>query len=105
MRKLKDAIRAKTRRTNGTSLQAIISEVNQTLTGWFEYFKHSHRWTFEPIDKWVRLRLRSILRRRLGRRGLSHGWETMRWNTSYFRERGLVSLVERHALERQSLKR
>ncbi len=105
MRKLKDAIRAKTRRTNGTSLEAIISEVNQTLTGWFEYFKHSHRWTFEPIDTWVKQRLRSILRRRLGRRGLSHGWETMRWSTSYFRTRGLVSLVELHAKARQSLKR
>jgi RNA-directed DNA polymerase len=105
MRKLKDAIRAKTRRTNGTSLEKIISEVNQSLKGWFEYFKHSHRWTFEPIDKWVKQRLRSILRRRTGRRGRSHGWETMRWSTSYFRTRGLVSLVELHAKARQSLNR
>lgn len=105
MRKLKDTIRAKTKRTNGTSLRTIISEVNRTLKGWFEYFKHSHRWTFEPIDKWVKLRLRSILRRRTGRRGRSHGWETMRWSTSFFRKHGLVSLVELHAFARQSLKR
>jgi len=39
--KLKDAIRSKTKRNNGQSLQAIIEEVNRTLRGWYEYFKHS----------------------------------------------------------------
>ena len=37
---------SKTRRTNGHSLQAIIEDVNRTLRGWFEYFKHSHQTTF-----------------------------------------------------------
>ena len=32
--------------------------------GWFEYFKHSHKTTFPPLDGWIRMRLRSILRKR-----------------------------------------
>ena len=42
MGKLRDSIREKTLRTNGTSLETIIADVNKTLIGWFEYFKHSH---------------------------------------------------------------
>ena len=34
--KLKDAIRAKTHRANGHSLDQIITAVNRTLRGWFE---------------------------------------------------------------------
>ncbi len=43
LRKFKDTIRAKTRRTHGHSLKAIVKDVNRTLRGWFEYFKHSHQ--------------------------------------------------------------
>ncbi|MDI6690164.1 MAG: reverse transcriptase domain-containing protein [Actinomycetota bacterium] len=75
-KKLKDKVRAKTRRTNGQGLQNIISDVNQTLIGWFEYYKHSHKTTFPVLDSWIRVRLRSILRKRQGRkrrgRGLDH---------------------------------
>ena len=46
LKKFKDTLRSKTRRTNGQSLQVIIADVNRTLRGWFEYFKHSHRTTF-----------------------------------------------------------
>ncbi|MFN9714032.1 MAG: group II intron reverse transcriptase/maturase [Planctomycetota bacterium] len=67
--KFKDAIRSKTRRTNGNSLQAIIADVNRTLRGWYEYFKHSWKTTFPDLDSWVRMRLRSILRRRRGQEG------------------------------------
>jgi RNA-directed DNA polymerase len=56
--KFKDTIRAKTRRTSGDSLRQIIADVNRTLRGWFEYFKHSHRWTFDVLDGWIRMRLR-----------------------------------------------
>ena len=62
--KLKDTLRAKTKRTNGHSLCVIIADVNQTLRGWFEYYKHSHQWTFSRLDCWIRMRLRSILRKR-----------------------------------------
>src|SRR5712692_5778156 len=55
--KLKATIRGKTRRTHGHSLRTTIETVNQTLTGWFEYFKHSHKTAFSPLDKWIRMRL------------------------------------------------
>ncbi len=67
--KLKVAIRSKTKRNNGQSLQAIIEEVNRTLRGWYEYFKHSWKTTFPDLDGWVRMRLRSILRQRRKRKG------------------------------------
>jgi RNA-directed DNA polymerase len=73
LQKLRDTIRAKTRRTNGHSLKAIIVTVNRTLRGWYEYFKHSHYPTFAPLDQWVRMRLRSILRQRRGRDGGEDG--------------------------------
>jgi RNA-directed DNA polymerase len=64
LKKFKDTIRAKTQRTSGHSLAQIIEDVNRTLRGWFEYFKHSHPRTFPPLDAWLRRRLRNILRKR-----------------------------------------
>ena len=43
---------------------AIIASLNPTLRGWFEYFKHCHRTTFPQLDDWIRMRLRSFLRKR-----------------------------------------
>ena len=106
LEKLKDTIRAKTKRNSGGSLKAIIAEVNRTLRGWFEYFKHSHRWTFEPLDRWIRRRLRGLLRRRLGLRGISRGLgDSLRWPNAFFTEQGLYNLSNAHALARQSSKR
>jgi RNA-directed DNA polymerase len=105
LEKLKDTIRAKTRRTSGDSLKAIITDVNRTLRGWFEYFKHSHRWTFEPLDRWLRRRLRGILRRRLGLRGISRGADSFRWPNAFFAEQGLFCLRAAHDLVRQSSSR
>jgi len=92
MQKLKDTIRTKTKRTNGFSLAAIIADVNRTLRGWFGYFKHSCRSTFVEVDGWVRMRLRSILRKRAGRRGRGRGRDHQRWTKAYFAEHGYFSL-------------
>jgi RNA-directed DNA polymerase len=73
LKKLKATIRQKTRRSQGRSLKAICAELNGTLKGGFEYFKHSHGTTFEPIDRYIRGRLRSILRKRQGRKGRGRG--------------------------------
>ncbi len=102
MRKLKDAIRPKTKRTNGRSLAVIIGDVNRTLRGWFEYFKHSHKPTFPMVDKWVRRRLRSILRKRSKRHGISRGHDHFRWSNEFFRVHGLFSLVDAHKTLLQS---
>jgi RNA-directed DNA polymerase len=95
--KLKDAVRAKTKRTNGKSLNVIISDVNRTLVGWFEYFKHSHRTTFPRLDGWTRMRLRSILRKRHHRKGRGRGKDHQRWPNAFFAKQGLYSLVAAYA--------
>jgi RNA-directed DNA polymerase len=103
--KLKDRVRAKTRRTQGESLAVIIDDVNRTLRGWFEYFKHSRRATFPWLDGWIRMRLRSVLRRRAGRRGRGRGTDHQRWPNAYFAERGLFDLTTAHDLACQSARR
>ena len=99
--KFKDTIRQKTRRTNGNSLQATISDVNRTLRGWFEYFKHSWRTVFRELDGWVRMRLRSILRKRVGRRGRGHGLDHQRYPNSLFASLGLFEMTTAHARQCQ----
>lgn len=103
LKKFKDTVRGKTKRNNGQSLEVIISNVNRATQGWFEYFKHSHRYTFEPLDRMIRVRLRSILRRRNGGKGRGRGHDHKRWTNNFFAEQGLYSLVTAHAMARQSL--
>lgn len=90
--KFKETIRAKTRRTNGHSLQAIIANVNPTVRGWFEYFKHSWPTTFTTLDSWIRGRLRNILRKRVRRRGRARGDDHHRYPNAHFARLGLYSM-------------
>ena len=101
-KKLRDNIREKTPRKIGESLPEIIKKVNLTLRGWYEYFKHSSRQAFNAIDKWVRMRLRSILRKRSKRRGRGKGLDHIRWPNAFFQQQGLFSLVQAHMLLIQS---
>jgi len=93
LKKHKATVRSHTRRANGLSLQEIIRRLNSARRGWFEYFKHSHRTTFEPLDGWVRMRLRSILRHRQGKRGRGRGLDHHRWPNTFFAEHGLFSYI------------
>lgn len=97
MQKLKDTIRAATKRTSGHSLPVIIAVLNPTLIGWFGYFKHSVKGTFKDVDGWVRMRLRSILRKRAGRTGCGRGADHRRWPITSLAEEGLFSLETAHA--------
>jgi RNA-directed DNA polymerase len=102
-KKLKDSLRAKTRRTSGDSLPCIVKHVNRSLQGWYEYFKHSSfANVFRELDGWTRMRLRSILRKRAGRTGRGRGRDHQRWPNRYFAEHGLFSLATAHALAVQS---
>jgi len=94
MDKIKDTIRSKTRRTSGESMSKICKELNKTLVGWFGYFKYSKSNVFPVIDGYVRGRLRSILRKRHGRKGRGRGSDHQRWPNRYFHEQGLKSLVQ-----------
>lgn len=100
--KLKDTIRAKTRRTAGRSLRAIIDDLNPVLRGWFGYYKHSHRRVLCDLDSWIRGRLRSLLRRRRGLRGIARGDDHRRWPIAFFAEHGLFSLQHAQALAGRS---
>jgi RNA-directed DNA polymerase len=103
--KLKDAVRAKTKRTSGHSLPSIIADLNRTLRGWFEYFQHSYRTTFPSLDGFIRRRLRSLLRKRTRRKGNACGADHQRWPNAFFASHGLFSLQAAHALACQSSRR
>lgn len=102
LQKLKAVLREKTRRTEGRSLRAIIVDINRTLRGWYAYFKHACARVFGPLDSWVRMRLRSILRKRAGRRGRGRGLDHRRYPNTYFRAAALFSLREAWLVTRQS---
>lgn len=101
MAKFKDTIRSKTRRTRGDSMHAIILDVNRTLRGWFEYFKHSWHTTFPELDSWIRARLRNILRRRAHRKGRARGIDHQRYPNAYFAEIGLFGMTTARTREGQ----
>jgi len=103
--KFKDKIRSLTKRTTGFSMEMTISMINRTLHGWYNYFKHSHKTTFRPLDQWIRMRLRSILRRRRGGKGRGRGSDHQRWPNAFFAKHGLFSLSAAHAAACQSAPR
>ncbi len=104
--KLTDTLRSKTKRTSGNSLRCIIGNVNQTLVGWFAYFQHSsYANVFRDHDQWLRMRLRSILRKRSGRRGRGRGSDHQTWTIRFFVGQGLFHLKTAHVLAVQSSRR
>ena len=102
MDKFKERIRTKTRRTQGQSLSEVIADLNPSLQGWFEYFKHSHWNVFVTVDGWVRMRLRSILRKHEGQKGRGRGSDHQTWPNAFFERLGLFSLEKARKLALQS---
>jgi RNA-directed DNA polymerase len=107
VKRFKDAIRAKTPRKHGRSLNVIIANVNRTTRGWFEYFKHtSYTNVFRALDGWLRRRLRRILLKRHKKsRHSGLGNAHHRWPNAYFAAHGLFSMETAHAALRQSARR
>jgi len=102
-RKLRQTLKPRLKRTSGVSLTTIIARINPTLRGWFGYFKHADRRGLGDVDRWIRMRLRSILRKRRGRRGKGRGTDHQRWPNAYFARLGLFSLEHAHTLACQSM--
>jgi RNA-directed DNA polymerase len=104
IKKLKDSIRKHTRRTNGNSLEYIITKINLIIRGWFEYYKHSYKTTFPDIDGWIRRRLRSILKKFEKRKGIATtNRDNVRYPNKIFEDAGLFSLSKTHRQLCQSL--
>jgi RNA-directed DNA polymerase len=94
LEKFKDGIREKTRRNNGCSMEAIVNQLNPKLQGWYNYFKQIKHSQLRELDGWIRTRLRSILRRRAKRHGISKCADKQRYQNSYFVQLGLFSLEQ-----------
>jgi RNA-directed DNA polymerase len=103
--KFKRAVREQTRRNNGHSLTSIVASLTPMLRGWFTYFRHCHPRVYRDLDGWIRMRLRSILRRRQGRKGRGRGADQQRWPNAFFEQHGLFNLHAAHARYCQSCRR
>lgn len=91
--KLRETLRPRLRRMQDGSMEEIIARINPVLKGWWAYFKKSLPGALESIDGWVRMRLRSIQRRRDKRRGMAYGADHHRYPNRWFAERGLFTLA------------
>jgi RNA-directed DNA polymerase len=96
--KVREAIRKRTDRTKGQSLECIISEINPVLRGWYNYFRHGRVHPLRNLDSWVQRRLRSILRKRTKRKGIAKGGpDHRRWPNRFFDQAGRFNLTTAHA--------
>lgn len=103
LKAMRERIRMRTKRTRGDSLAQIIVELNPTLRGWFNYFKHAHPMTFSRMDSFVRRRLRAILRKQEKRPGMGRCREDhQRWPNKFFATHGLFTMVAAWELASQS---
>jgi RNA-directed DNA polymerase len=101
--KLKETIRAKTRRTRGQSLKVVVADLNRTLKGWFGYFKHAHPSIFLALDQMIRRRLRAMLRKQAHHPGSGRArTDHQRWPNAYFANAGLFALHAAWQTARQS---
>ena len=90
--RFKEVLREQTSRTHGHSLPRIIGGLNRRLRGWARYFANGNGNIYTVLDKWLRMRLRSILRKRARRKGRGRGLDHQRYPNTYFAELGLISL-------------
>jgi len=100
---LRDKIRATTKRTGGQCIDCVVASLYPTLRGWYNYFQHTHRFTFSSIVDFVRRRLRAVMRRQQhrpgqGRRLRDHN----QWPNAFCAALGLFTMSEAHQSARQS---
>jgi RNA-directed DNA polymerase len=92
--KFREAVRQRTRRSDGCSLRQIIAGVNRVVRGWGNYFRGGVRNVPQKLEGWLRMRLRSVLRFRDGREGRGRGRDHLRYGNAYFAAHGLSSLSQ-----------
>ena len=94
--KLRYRLHGMTRRNRPGSVQTICAELAPIQRGWFNFFRNGNSLSAcSTLDRWLRRRLRSLLRRRYKYRGISPGGDDhRRWPNSYFAQRGFFSLTD-----------
>lgn len=66
--RVKNKLRAITRRNRGRSLEVIIKEINNLIPGWVRYFRHAEcKTTLEKLDEWLRRKVRCYRLKQLKR--------------------------------------
>lgn len=94
LKAFKDKVRAKTMRSRGDSLARIITDLNPALRGWFGYFKHAAPFQLRNLDRFVRRRLRAVLRKQDKRPGFGRcKADHQRWPNAFFADQGLFTLA------------
>ncbi len=81
-----------------------MADLNRTRPGWFGDFKHAKASELSGSDGWIRMRLRSILRKRRGLEGRGRGIDHQRWPNRYFKKHGLFCLLDPRETEIASLR-
>ena len=83
IKRFKDRVREITARRRGRSLSQVIGELNQFITGWWNYYRITESFNrLHPLPHWIRRRLRALVWkqwknyrtriRELKKRGISH---------------------------------
>ena len=85
-------------------MSAIAQKLRPRLVGFYNDFKHARASSLAEMDRWIRVRLRSILRKRAGRCGKGRGLDHHRWPNSYFTKLGIFNPEEARKLELMSLR-
>lgn len=97
VKKARQKLHDLTLRTCGDNLaERIKVRINPVLRGWYQYFhRSSASIPMRSMDGYVRARLRSILRKRHGKKGRSRTLlDHRRWPNSYFETLGLLCLEQ-----------
>jgi len=91
-KRFKETIRQQTKRTPGKSMPEIIGALNRRTRGWCRYFCGANGDVYDRLDRWIRMRLRSIQRKWDRRKGRGRGRDHNRYPNAYWAELGLISL-------------
>jgi RNA-directed DNA polymerase len=90
--RLRESVRQQTRRTEGRAMGQIIRSLNRRLKGWANYFQGGNGNSYTRLDQWIRMRLRSVQRKRDRRKGRGRGQDHNRYPNAYWADLGLISL-------------
>jgi group II intron reverse transcriptase/maturase len=91
LEKFKDKVRKVTKRNQPWKVESIIKRLNAKIYGWANYFGHGNvKKLFRRLDEWIRMRLRSYMERK---KAVIN--QNKRIPNSFFRKKGLVSLLTR----------